>query len=197
MVKEAGFINRSLGALGAVISKLANRQKEHIPFRDSKLTRLLQVSVHHRSSFCILYLLQWFRVVSYIWVIHLKARRAGIPRRQLFDSDAGDDQPRRCDADVCRSRPCPDLPCALSRRCRCSCLPRVRACRPVHRRDLADAAVRVAGEDHQEQAQRRGGGRAAVPPSGADGAPRRAEGRAVLGGSGRWALGAVGPVGRA
>ncbi len=43
MVKEAGFINRSLGALGAVISKLANRQKEHIPFRDSKLTRLLQV----------------------------------------------------------------------------------------------------------------------------------------------------------
>ena len=42
MVKEAGFINRSLGALGAVISKLANRQKEHIPFRDSKLTRLLQ-----------------------------------------------------------------------------------------------------------------------------------------------------------
>lgn len=43
MVKEAGFINRSLGALGAVISKLSHRQKEHIPFRDSKLTRILQV----------------------------------------------------------------------------------------------------------------------------------------------------------
>lgn len=43
---EGGFINRSLLTLGTVIHKLADAAGGgggHIPFRDSKLTRLLQV----------------------------------------------------------------------------------------------------------------------------------------------------------
>ena len=40
---EGSFINKSLLTLGTVINKLAAGQASHIPFRDSKLTRMLQV----------------------------------------------------------------------------------------------------------------------------------------------------------
>ena len=45
--KETGHINKSLFALGNVISALADSRKRggHIPYRDSKLTRLLQDSL--------------------------------------------------------------------------------------------------------------------------------------------------------
>ena len=43
-MKEASAINRSLSALGLVINKLVSGQT-HIPYRDSKLTFLLQVSL--------------------------------------------------------------------------------------------------------------------------------------------------------
>lgn len=50
-LKEAGSINRSLASLGLVIKKLvegngpgpATTQAAHIPYRDSRLTFLLQV----------------------------------------------------------------------------------------------------------------------------------------------------------
>jgi centromeric protein E len=42
---EGSFINKSLLTLGAVISKLSEGSAKHIPFRDSKLTRLLQPSL--------------------------------------------------------------------------------------------------------------------------------------------------------
>ncbi|CAJ1074502.1 kinesin family member 3Cb [Xyrichtys novacula] len=44
-LKEAAKINLSLSALGNVISALVDRRSTHIPYRDSKLTRLLQDSL--------------------------------------------------------------------------------------------------------------------------------------------------------
>lgn len=40
---EGSYINKSLLTLGTVIAKLSDGSAVHIPFRDSKLTRLLQV----------------------------------------------------------------------------------------------------------------------------------------------------------
>lgn len=42
-LKEATKINLSLSALGNVISALVDSKSGHTPYRDSKLTRLLQV----------------------------------------------------------------------------------------------------------------------------------------------------------
>ncbi|CAD6339888.1 unnamed protein product [Miscanthus lutarioriparius] len=43
--KEGSYINKSLLTLGTVISKLTDGKATHVPFRDSKLTRLLQSSL--------------------------------------------------------------------------------------------------------------------------------------------------------
>ncbi|XP_071710526.1 kinesin-like protein KIN-7K, chloroplastic [Rutidosis leptorrhynchoides] len=50
--KEGSYINKSLLTLGTVISKLTDARAAHIPYRDSKLTRLLQSSLsgHGRVS---------------------------------------------------------------------------------------------------------------------------------------------------
>ncbi len=44
-LREATRINLSLSALGNVISALVDGRSKHIPYRDSKLTRLLQDSL--------------------------------------------------------------------------------------------------------------------------------------------------------
>ncbi|CAN6455314.1 unnamed protein product [Victoria cruziana] len=43
--KEGSYINKSLLTLGTVIAKLTDGKASHIPYRDSKLTRLLQSSL--------------------------------------------------------------------------------------------------------------------------------------------------------
>ncbi|KAK8745165.1 hypothetical protein OTU49_000490 [Cherax quadricarinatus] len=45
VLDEAKNINKSLSALGNVISALADNTKTHVPYRDSKLTRILQESL--------------------------------------------------------------------------------------------------------------------------------------------------------
>ncbi|XP_047319143.1 kinesin-like protein KIN-7K, chloroplastic isoform X2 [Impatiens glandulifera] len=50
--REGSYINKSLLTLGTVISKLTDGRASHVPYRDSKLTRLLQSSLsgHGRVS---------------------------------------------------------------------------------------------------------------------------------------------------
>ncbi|KAL1208185.1 Kinesin-like protein KIN-7M [Cardamine amara subsp. amara] len=53
--KEGSYINKSLLTLGTVIGKLTEGKTTHVPFRDSKLTRLLQSSLTghgHVSLIC-------------------------------------------------------------------------------------------------------------------------------------------------
>ncbi len=51
---EGSYINKSLLALGTVISKLSKGSSSHIPYRDSKLTRILQPSLSGSSLISIL-----------------------------------------------------------------------------------------------------------------------------------------------
>ena len=47
--QETISINQSLSALHRCLSALADPRAGHVPFRDSKLTRLLQVTFHSRK----------------------------------------------------------------------------------------------------------------------------------------------------
>ncbi|KAI9014182.1 kinesin-domain-containing protein [Hyaloraphidium curvatum] len=51
--REAGMINQSLLTLGRVINNLVEKS-QHIPYRESKLTRLLQDSLGGRTKTCII-----------------------------------------------------------------------------------------------------------------------------------------------
>lgn len=49
-LEEAKNINKSLSALGNVINALTSPKPEHVPYRDSKLTRILQESLGGNSK---------------------------------------------------------------------------------------------------------------------------------------------------
>lgn len=51
--REAGMINQSLLTLGRVINALVDRSS-HVPYRESKLTRLLQDSLGGRTKTCVI-----------------------------------------------------------------------------------------------------------------------------------------------
>ena len=53
-VKELTSINSSLSALGQCISALADSSRKHIPFRNSKLTKILKDSLDENSSVAII-----------------------------------------------------------------------------------------------------------------------------------------------
>lgn len=50
VLEEAKMINKSLSTLGLVINKLTDDKEKHVPYRDSKLTRVLQESLGGNSK---------------------------------------------------------------------------------------------------------------------------------------------------
>ncbi len=61
---EGKMINKSLSALGKVVCALTDQRSAHIPYRDSKLTRVLQAG--HAQ---ILQNLIRFALVSQLWSV--------------------------------------------------------------------------------------------------------------------------------
>lgn len=68
-LREATKINLSLSALGNVISALVDGKAKHIPYRDSKLTRLLQVISNESFIFISLYDVCFLKINKSIYVL--------------------------------------------------------------------------------------------------------------------------------
>ncbi|KAI9118820.1 hypothetical protein K1719_010265 [Acacia pycnantha] len=62
--KEGSYINKSLLTLGTFIGKLSEGKASHVPYRDSKLTRLLQSSLSgHGHVSSLRHLVTWRKLI--------------------------------------------------------------------------------------------------------------------------------------
>lgn len=63
-LEESKQINRSLSALGNVISALTDtRGRSHVPYRDSKLTRMLEDSLGGNCRTTMMAMIRWVDVL--------------------------------------------------------------------------------------------------------------------------------------
>ena len=73
-LEEAKAINLSLSALGNVIKALVNKKATHVPFRDSKLTKLLQDSLGGNTKTVFQHFLY---IVLFFYVLLFMMRKIG------------------------------------------------------------------------------------------------------------------------
>jgi hypothetical protein len=66
---ESKSINLSLSTLGKVIQCLSTEKPAHIPYRESKLTRILQVKFKNKWKFVLLKALIYYRFIKTVFVV--------------------------------------------------------------------------------------------------------------------------------
>lgn len=96
--KEGAYINKSLLTLGTVISKLSSGTMGHVPYRDSKLTRILQPSLSGSALVSILCTVQTINstTTETLNTLRFAARAKNIivtaKRTNLVDDGAGNER---------------------------------------------------------------------------------------------------------
>ena len=73
-LEEGKLINKSLSALGNVVNALTDGRSNHVPYRDSKLTRVLQVSATSLPGYetqCLLLPVAWLGLIFGLSVTQL------------------------------------------------------------------------------------------------------------------------------
>lgn len=103
-LSEAKSINQSLSALGNVIKALVNPGSSHVPFRDSKLTRLLQDSLGGNTKTLMIAALgpsadSWDETMS---TLRYANRAKNIKNKPKINEDPKDTMLRECQEEITR-----------------------------------------------------------------------------------------------
>ncbi|XP_077447153.1 kinesin-like protein KIF3B [Stigmatopora argus] len=103
-LKEATKINLSLSALGNVISALVDGRSSHIPYRDSKLTRLLQDSLGGNARTVMVANIgpASYNVEETLTTLHYSNRAKNIKNTPCINEDPKDAQLRKFQEEIAR-----------------------------------------------------------------------------------------------
>ncbi|XP_031627894.1 osmotic avoidance abnormal protein 3 isoform X2 [Contarinia nasturtii] len=101
-LKEATKINLSLSALGNVISALVDGKSKHIPYRDSKLTRLLQDSLGGNTKTIMIACISpaEFNYDETLSTLRYASRAKNISNRPVINEDPKDAMLREYQAEI-------------------------------------------------------------------------------------------------
>ncbi|XP_019746951.1 kinesin-like protein KIF3B [Hippocampus comes] len=103
-LKEATKINLSLSALGNVISALVDGRSSHIPYRDSKLTRLLQDSLGGNARTVMVANIgpASYNLEETLTTLHYSSRAKNIKNTPCINEDPKDAQLRKFQEEIAR-----------------------------------------------------------------------------------------------